>query len=268
MSTLQASGFGQIPPDGGLKRNDTVRKMELGTVISDTMGNSYRYVKANEALFEGGLVTAVAKAAFPTAVLVDGTVNAASATNKIHVDAHVADLTPNQFRGYWLSIPAAEATNTADGGRAIRIKSHDSVDWSSSTESDIYLEDNIAEEWTDDLALSLYNPYLMENVDASTEIVMGVAIGTIAAGSYGFIQVGGHCAAVYCGGTTSLAIVANEPIVPGATIATDMIAGAGMGMAGSLEADIKEAANTPVIALQALAANTQGYVEAFIKGLV
>ncbi len=108
----------------------------------------------------------------------------------------------------------------------------------------------------------------MENVDAVTEIIMGVGVGTIAAGSYGFVQVGGHCPFVYCGGETSVAVVANEPIIPGATVTTDMIAGAGMGMSGSTETDIMEAALSPLIALQGLAANTSGYVEAFIKGLV
>ena len=46
MSTKQASGFGEIPPENGLALNDTVRKFDLGTVISDTYGNSYRYIKA------------------------------------------------------------------------------------------------------------------------------------------------------------------------------------------------------------------------------
>ena len=263
MSTLQASGYGKIPPEGGLLRNDPIRKMELGTVVSDTLGYSYRYVKASESLFQGGLVTAVAKAAWPTGVLVDGTVNAASATNKIHIDTFAADYTKNQLTGYFLSIPTAAAV-----GRAHRIKCHDSVDVSASTDADVFLEDNLGETWTDDDALSIYNPYLVENTDAGTEIIMGVGICTVAADSYGFIQVGGHCPVVYCGGTTSAAIVINEPIVPGATVTTDTIAGAGIGMAGSAEADMHEAAASPLIALQSLAADTAGWVEAFIKGLV
>jgi len=268
MSTLQASGFGKVPPEGGLTRNDTTRKMEIGTVISDTYGNSYRYVKANEALFQGGLVTAVAKAAWPTAVLVDGALGVSDATNKIHVDAFLADFAKNELRGYFLSVAGAEATNTADAGRAHKIKSHDSFQYEASTEGDIFLEDNLGETWDNNDPLLLYNPYLMENTDAGTEIIMGVGICTIAAGSYGFVQIGGHCPVVYCGGTTSAAVVMNEPIVPGATVTTDTIAGAGIGMAGSAETDIHEAHLSPLIALQALAANTAGHVEAFIKGLV
>jgi len=268
MSTLQASGFSQVPPEGGLSRNETEQKFELGTVISDTLGNSYRYVKASEALFKGGLVTAVAKGAWDTAVLVDGTVNAASATTTLHVDALSTDKDANAWAGYWISQAAGETGNAPTEGISHRIKSHGSIDVSESTDGDIFLEDDIAEEFADDVALLIYNPYLVENVDAVTEIIMGVGICTIDADSYGFIQVGGHCPAVYCGGTTSVAITANEPIIPGATVTADMIAGAGQGMSGSTETDIMEAALSPVIALQGLAANTAGYVEAFIKGLV
>ena len=268
MSTLQASGFGQIPPDAGLARNDTVRKFELGTVISDTFGNSYRYVQAGTTVALGMGVTSVVKAAWPTAVLVDGAVDATSATNKIHVDAFLSDYVANYFRGYWLSIASAEATNTADAGIAHRIKSHDSVDFSASTEGDIFLEDNLQESWANDDPLLLYNPYLIEPVDAATEIIMGIAIGAITAASYGFIQVGGHCPAVLVGGTTNLAVVLNEPLVPGATVATDTLAGALMGVAGSTEVNLMEVAASPILALQAVGANTAGYVEAFIRGLV
>ena len=263
MSTRQASGFGQIPPEGGIVRNDTTRKYELGTVISDTLGNSYRYVKASVALAIGMAVTAVPKAAWPTAVLVDGALDATSATNKIHVDAFLADHTANQLRGYYLSIATA-----AGIGRGYKIKSHDAFDFSESTEGDVYLEDNLAETWANNAPLLLYQPYLVKPIDLGTAPIMGVAVGTIDAGSYGFVQIGGHCPAVLVGGTTSLAIVINEPLVPGITIATDMLAGAVMGVAGSTEADIMEVANSPLIALQAVAANTAGYVEAFIRGLV
>ena len=268
MSTLKASGFAKIPPEGGLKRNDSTPKFELGTVISDTLGNSYRYVQASEALFKGGLVTAVAKGAWDTAVLVDGTVNAASATKTIHVDAIATDADANAYAGYWLSQAAGETGNAPTEGIGHRIKGHPNFDVSDSTESDVFLEDNIAEAFANDVALLIYNPYLVENVDAVTEIIMGVGINAITADYYGFIQVGGHCPAVYCGGTTSVAITANEPIIPGATVTTDMIAGAGQGMSGSTETDIMETVCSPVLALQALAANTAGYVEAFIKGLV
>ena len=133
---------------------------------------------------------------------------------------------------------------------------------------DIFLEDVIGEAWTDDSPLLIYDPYLMENVDAATEIIMGVGISTIDASSYGFIQVGGHCPAVYVGGTTAIAVTINEPIVPGATVTTDQIAGAGQGASGSEETNIMTVAASPVMALQSVNADTVGYVEAYIKGLV
>ena len=87
MSTLQASGYAQVPPEGGLIRNDSVRKFELGTVISDTFGNSYRYVKAAEALAVGQCVTATVKAAWSATnpIIVDGAITA-NTTATLHVD--------------------------------------------------------------------------------------------------------------------------------------------------------------------------------------
>ncbi len=268
MSTKQASGYAQIPPEVGIDRNDATAKFTIGTVISDTFGNSYRYVKATTAVAIGMAVTSVVKAAWPTAILVDGAVDATSATNVMGVDAYIADYAANFFAGYWISQAAGEATNTADKGRAQRIKSHDSVDFSANTAGNITLEDNINESFGNNAALLIYNPYLIEPIDAATRPVMGIAVGAIAASSFGFIQVGGHCPAVLVGGTTNAAIIIDEPLVPGATVATDTLAGALYGVAGSTEVDLMEVANTPVIALQAVAADTAGYVEAFIKGLV
>ena len=255
MSTLKASGFAQISPDTGLVRNDTTAKFEVGTVISDTLGNSYRYVKANEALVVGKTVTAVAKAAWDTNRAVDGAITA-NTTNVLHIDTITTAMTINQYAGYYVSQATA-----AGKGIGYRIAHHDAM--AASGEGDLYLEDEMKEAFTDDTALLIYNPYVVELVDAATELIMGVCIGTIASGSYGFIQVGGHCPAVLVGHTTSAAIILNEPL---ATIAG--VPGACQGMAGSDEADIMESAASPLIALQAVDADTTGYVEAFIKGLV
>ena len=107
MGGLHASGYGQIPPEGGLLRNDTTKKFELGTVISDTLGNSYRYVKANEALAIGQVVTAVVKGAWDATIVMDGEVTAADATNVIHVDTNTSSITANEFAGYFVSQAAA-----------------------------------------------------------------------------------------------------------------------------------------------------------------
>jgi hypothetical protein len=254
MSTLQASGYAQLPPEGGLIRNDTTRKFELGTVVSDTFGNSYRYVKAAEALTLGSSVTATAKAVWDTTIVMDG----ASAVGDlyIHVDTLATAMTPNQWRGYYVSQATA-----AGLGRGYKIKSHGGA--AIAGELDIILEDAIQEIIADGVALLIYNPYVVELVDADTELIMGVCVGAIASGSYGFVQVGGHCPFVKAGHSTSAAIVLNEPLVP---VAANP--GAVQGMAGSGEADIMEAAASPLRALQAVGANTTGYVEAFIQGMV
>ncbi len=264
MSTLQASGFGEIPPLGGIARDDSTRKYELGTVISDTLGNSYRYVKAGTALAIGMAVTSVVKAAWDTTIVVDGTVDATSATNKLHIDTVATDADANGWRGYFISQAAA-----AGKGRGHRLAYHDTIDVSNSTDADIYFDDLIEESFLNNAVLLAYHPYVVEPIDAATEVVMGIAVGTITVSQYGFIQVGGHCPAVLVGGTTNLAVVLNEGLFPGATIATDMLAGALMGgPAATSDTAIFAMAATPVIALQAVGANTAGYVEAFIQGLV
>jgi len=267
MSTHQASGFGEIPPLGGIARDDATRKYELGTVISDTFGNSYRYVKAGTALAQGMAVTAVAKAAWDATIVVDGAITVAAATNKMHVDTVTTETAANAWRGYFISQAAGETGNTASAGMGYRIAYHDFV--AAAGELDIYFEDVIAEAFGNDVVLYAYHPHVVEPIDAATEIVMGIAVGTITVNQYGFVQIGGHCPAVLVGGTTNLAVVANEPLFPGATVATDMLAGALMGgLAATSDTGVLAMANTPVISLQAVGANTAGYVEAFIQGLV
>jgi hypothetical protein len=255
MSTLQASGYAQIPPEGGLVRNDTTRKFELGTVVSDTFGNSYRYVKANEAIAIGQIVTSVVKAAWDSTIVMDGA--SAAGDLYLHVDTLTSAMTVNQYRGYYVSQATASGL-----GRGYKIKSHGSAA-ATTGELDIWLEDAVQEVIGDGDVLYIYHPYLVELVDADTELIMGVATGTISSGSYGFVQIGGHCPAVAAGHSSSAAIVLNEPLVP---IAGNP--GSVQGMAGSAEADIMEAAASPLRALQAVNANTTGYVEAFIQGMV
>ena len=153
MSTLQASGFGQIPPEGGLLRNDATRKMELGTVNSDVYGNSYRYIQANEALAVGQVVTAVAKAAWDATIVMDGA--SAVGDTDIHVDTMTSAMTVNQYRGYFVSQAC-----TAAEGIAYKIKSH-VAQTAAGDELDIFLEDAVQEVHDDGEVLYIYNPYLM-----------------------------------------------------------------------------------------------------------
>lgn len=260
MGILQGSGFAQIPPDTGLARNDSTPKFALGTVISDTYGNSYRYVKAAEGLAIGQCVTATAKAAWSLTnpVLVDGAITA-NTTNIIHVDGGASSLAATAaktYNGYYVSQATAS-------GKGIAYKIADQPYIPAGGEADIVVESTILEAFANNVALLIYNPYVVELVDADTEMIMGVCIGTITSGYYGFVQVGGHCPVVAVGHTTSAAIVLNEPLVP-----VSAVPGSCQGMAGSAETDIMEYAASPLRALQAVNADTPGYVEAFIQGLV
>ena len=263
--TRQASGFAQIPPEGGLLRNDTTRKFELGTVISDTYGNSYRYVFAKVALTVGMAVEVAAKAVWDTTINVDGALSAG--VSAMHLEAVVTSVAANFYRGCYVS----QATD-AGLGMGYKIKSHPA--FVAAADADIYLEDPIQEDFANDVDLLICNPYWVQPIgtalgaSAGTELIRGVAVGSIAANSYGFIQVGGHCPAVAVGGTTSAAIIINEPLVAPTTVTTDMAAGSLQGMAGSTETDIMEAAASPLRALYAVGANTAGFTEAFIHGLV
>jgi hypothetical protein len=250
--TRQASGFAQIPPEGGLLRNDATRKMELGTVISDVYGNAYRYVKATEALAVGQVVTSTVRAAWDATIVMDGA--SAVADTKLHVDTLATAMTANQWRGYYVSQATA-----AGLGQAYKIKSHGGA--AIAGELDIYLEDPCQEIHADGAVLLIFNPWVVELTDADTEPIVGVALGTITIAYYGFIQVAGFCRAVAAGHSTSAAIVLNEPLVPVAAVP-----GSVQGMAGNAEGDIMEAAASPLISLQAVAANTTGYVQAmFVK---
>lgn len=254
MGGLHASGYGQIPPEGGLLRNDTTKKFELGTVISDTLGNSYRYVKANEALAIGQVVTAVAKGVWDSTIVMDG----ASAVGDLYlpIDTTTTAMDANEYAGYFVS--QATATGLGIG---YQIKYHDAI--AAGGEGNIYLERACQEIHATGVALLIYNPYLVELIDGAAELVMGVCVGTISSGSYGFIQVGGHCPAVAVGSGTATAITINEPLV-----ACTTAPGSVMGVSGSTDADLMEVAATPLMSLQAVNADTTGYIEAFIKGLV
>lgn len=251
----QASGFPSIPSSDLLVGNDATQKLPLGFLMSDHRGNTFRYVKANEALTRGDVVTAVARAAWDSGIVTDGAVTAGD--TEIHIDTITTAMTKNQYAGYFVSQATA-----ATKGAAYEIKEHEAM--AASGEGDLILTNPTEEAMADGAALYIYSPYLMEQVDAATELIMGVAAHDFTTKYFGWIQVGGFCPIVKAGhGTTAAAIVLDEPLVPNSDNA-----GAVQGMAGSTEADIMEAAASPLRALRAVGANTAGFVEAFIHGLV
>jgi len=253
MTPYPASGFPLIS-SGSLLVNEATQQMELGSLRMDEFGNLYRYIKANEALAIGQIVTSVPFAAWDTTIVIDGAV--ASGDTTIHVDTNTSVITVNQFAGYYIKQATA-----ASKGMALRIKSHPAI--GASSEMDVVVEKASAEVISDGVALNIFNPYLMELVDADTEQILGVALGTITSAYYGWVQVAGFVEVVEVGHSTSAAIVLDEPLVP---VAANP--GAVQGMAGNAEADIMEAACSPLIALEAVAANTTGYTCAYMKRFV
>ena len=258
MSTRQASGPVQIPPVKGLLRNDSVAQFELGLRIHDTLGNTYKYIKANEAVAEGEGVTAIAGAAWDSTIVTDGAISANSGQSYIHVDTVASAVAANYYAGSWIYQAAAAAK-----GKAFKIKSHPSL--TIAGEADIELEDPINEAIADGTVLYIYNPYIMELLDADTEIVMGIGIGTISAGYYGFVQCGGFCPVVKVGHSTSAAIVLNELLRPVAAV-PGAFQGTAVGSDG--EAEIMQLACSPLIALEAVGANTPGYIPALFGRVV
>lgn len=246
------SGHPMIPAIDGLTGNHATQQLPLGTVIKDVVGNSFRYIKANEGLTKGDAVTAVARAAWDSTTVVDGATTATAAI--LHVDTNTSAWTINQYAGYYVSI-ATEATL----GRAVQIKSHAAI--GASSEVDLNLNGITGEIFGDGDVLYIFNPYLMEQVDAIDEFIMGVVAGDITSTYFGWMQVGGYCPVVKAGhASTSAAIVVNEALVPGSDAA-----GA---VQGVTEGEINEIGLSPLVAIRALGANTAGFTECYIKGLV
>lgn len=249
----RATGFPQLMPESALYSNSSTKKFPLGMLAMDVDGNFYRYVKASEAIAFGELVTGVALAAWDSGILVDGAVTAAD--TKIHIDTVTTAMDEDEYADFY--IRQAEAAGL---GILHKIVKHPAI--AASGEGDIYLEDGGAQEaFANNAALSIYSPYYVEKTDAGTELIRGVGITALTADYFGFVQVGG-VTSVLCDGDNGAAVVLNEPIVP---YGTD--AGQGQGMAGGDEADIMEAAASPLRALDASTTDA-GYVPAVFTSIV
>lgn len=249
-------GHAPFLPRGGLLLNTATKPVDLslGYEIRDNRGNTFRLIKAAEALVEGDVVTQVAEGQWDSTIVTDGAV--AAGDTKIHIDTNTSALTVNQYAGYFLTQATA-----ASKGKSYQIKGHPAID--ASSEMDVQLEDPASEAIADGTALILFHPYLYEKTDGAAEVIKGVAIGSISSGYYGWVQVGGYFQAVKAGHSTSAAIVINEPLTP---IAAN--AGAVQGMAGGDEADIMEAAKSGLLGLRAIAQNTTGFITAISKGIL
>lgn len=249
------TGFPASGPRGIVEEGHATRSFQLGQLINDNYGNFYRYVKANEAITAGDALTAVAEGVWDSGIVMDGAVTSG---NKIHVDTITTAKAAGFYKDYMIHQAVA-----ASKGYSYRITGHDA--FAASGEADVYVTPDVAETLADGAALRIYAPWLMELVDATTEIIMGVAVHDIASGSFGFMQVGGTVPAVKVGHSTSAAVVINEPLHP-----------VGSGNAGAVQGF---AATTPneaeiltgkgnLFALQASNANTTGFAPCYIKGIL
>lgn len=227
----------------------------LGQLINDNEGNFYRYIRANEAISAGDALTALAQVAWDSGILVDGAV---SSGKKIHVDTVTTAVAAGFYQDRWIKQAAA-----ASKGYSYRIAGHDAL--AASGEGDIFVEPEIGETFADDAALLIQAPWLMEQIDATTERIMGFACTDIASGSYGFAQVGGTVPAAKVGHSTSAAIVLNEPLNPVGSGNAGAIQGVAAGTPN--EAEIMTLLNN-VIALEAVNANTTGFIRVYIKGIL
>lgn len=245
----QSTGYPQLMSEDGLHCDHASAKFPLGMLAMDIYGNEYRYVRANEAIAFGELVTAVALATWDTSIVVDGAVVAGD--TKIHVDGIVTAKAANFYAGYY--IRQGEAAGL---GRLHRIEAHDSM--AASGEVDLILSPATPaqEAFATNTTLQIWNPYNMELTDADTETIRGVGVFPITATYYGFVQVSGVHPGVLCDGSNGTAVVLNEPIVP---YGTDP--GQGQGCTENDATSDFEVANSPLIAKDASATDA-GYVPA------
>lgn len=166
----------------------------LGALVILDDGRKYRYMKANEAVAIGQIVT-------PLLGIDDADVDAAASDNSL---TGTGDFTAGEFDD-GASFVHINGGSTGQGQNK-RIKSN--------TANVLYLESawGTALATTDDYIV--YSPYEVELCDAANEKIVGVALGTVSANKYGWFQVGG-LAFVLCAGDTD-ALVAHEGIVSSA----------------------------------------------------
>ena len=237
-----------------MEHDSETKKYDLGAKRYTRNGGVFQYVKANEAVTRGQVLTSVPWASWDSGIAVNNASNIAAVDTTIDVDTVTTAMTANQYKGYWIRQAAAAGPL----GGALQIKSHPAI--AASGEGELTMERAVGETIANDKALEIFNPYLVEVVDGTTEVIKGVAPAAFTSGQYGWMQVGGFVPAVLVGHSSSLAVVLNEPLVPLATPA-----GSCQGMAGATEPDIMELAASPLRALAAVAADIVCYIPAYMR---
>lgn len=162
----------------------------LGAIVRLDDGRAYRYMKANEAIAIGNIVTVLLG-------IDDADVDAAASDNTL---TGTGDFTAAEFDdgAAFVFINAGTGINQNK-----RIKSN--------TANILYLESAWDTALDTDSDYIVYSPFTVENCDAANEKIFGVAVSAISAGEYGWFQIGGLSFVRCAGGTDPLA--AHEGIV-------------------------------------------------------
>ena len=216
-------------PGQRVDEESSVAKMSLGTRYFEAhTGKVYYYVRANEALTAGSVVT-------PMVALFDGDCDVSSGA--VLNDAAVTFA--GNLVGSLVKINAG-SNSVTDAPNEV----------SSFTANQLVLLNSWSEDLTTGEDYVVYNPWLVENCDAAGEVIVGVAPIAVTSGYYFWMQSGGYCDAVRVEGNTD-AVVANEGLVSSAG------AGVAKGLtAAGTTADEAEKANITALVPTALAAQT------------
>lgn len=175
----------------------SIQKMPLGTRFFDeSTGKTWYYVKANEALAKGAVLT-------PLVAEADGDCDASSGAKRL-TDAVVTFTLA--MVGSWVKINAGTIAINDAPNRIVGFEDADNL-----------IMEN---EWSGTLSTSedyvVYNPWKVEEADAAGEQIIGVAQFAITSGYYFWMQTGGPADHVLIKGDGN-AIVANKGIIASGT---------------------------------------------------
>lgn len=202
------------------------KKMPLGTrYFDEKTGKVWRYVKANEALVLGDIVT-------PLLQEFNGDCDAVAAGAKTFLDAAVT-FTAGLVDSY-IKINANSANINQKPNRITAF-----VD-----ANNLKVEDAWVAALTTSEDYEIFNPYKIELVDAASELITGVTQIAVTSGYYFWMQVDGYCDHVRVKADGN-AVAVHQRIIASGT------AGQGMGKTAANAGDTYNTANLDLISLEA-----------------
>jgi hypothetical protein len=213
-----------------LTEESATQKLPLGLrYLEETTGRVYYYVKANEALDLGAILT-------PMVAELDGDCDASTGT--AFVDA--ADTLTAAMVGSFIKINAGTKSINQAPNEIVKFTDADNVvvktAWSAALTT--------AEDYV------IFHPWKVEECDAAGEAIVGVAPFAVTSGYYFWMQSGGYTEHVLVAGDTD-AVVAHEGLVSSAA------AGVAKGLtAAGTTVDEAQKSNITALVPTALAAQT------------